>query len=53
MYSSNFYGIDYSLSLLHNVRDDEGYSDFTVIESLEGVYIANHYEHNEAEIYKN
>jgi hypothetical protein len=41
------------LSLLHNVRDDEGYSDFTVIESLEGVYIANHYEHNEAETYKN
>ena len=50
---SNFYGTSYALSLLHNVRDEEGFTDFDPIQSMEGVYIANHYDYREAEIYRN
>ena len=49
---SNFYGTSYSLSLLHNVRDSEGFTDFDPIQSMEGVYIANHYDYQQAEIYR-
>ena len=52
VYVSNFEGKKFVLSLLHNVRDDKGFCDFDRIKSLEGVYIANHYEHVEAEKYK-
>jgi len=52
VYVSNFEGKKFVLSLLHNVRDDKGFCDFDRAKSLEGVFIANHYEHVEAEKYK-
>lgn len=52
VYVSNYEGKRFVLSLLHNVRDDKGFCDFDRVKSLEGVYIANHYEHIEAEKFK-
>lgn len=52
VYMSNSEGRKFALSLLHNVRDDKGFCDFDRIKSLEGVFIANHYEHLEAEKFK-
>lgn len=52
VYVSNYEGKKFVLSLLHNVRDDKGFCDFDKIKSLEGVYIANHFEHAEAENFK-
>ena len=52
VYVSNFEGKKFVLSLLHNVRDEKGFCDFDKVKSLEGVYIANHYEHVEAEKFK-
>ncbi len=53
VYVSNYEGKKFVLSLLHNVRDDKGFCDFEKVKSLEGVYIANNYEHIEAEKFKN
>jgi Sortilin, neurotensin receptor 3, len=41
---------DYTVSLLGNVRSqDSGHCDFERIKSVEGVYIANVYDHQEVE----
>lgn len=67
MYVSDLSGGEFSLSLLHNVRDSTGICDFESILfiywnfyksnkykigvlSLEGVYIANHIENEEADL---
>ena len=34
IYVSDFSGISYSLSLLHNVRDSNGYCDFSKVEGF-------------------
>ena len=49
VYMSNLEGTKFVLSLLHNVRDNRGYCDFEKIKSIEGVYIANHYDFQMAE----
>jgi hypothetical protein len=49
VYVSDYRGLDFSISLLNNVRDEEGNSDFEKILSNEGVYIANHYDHAKIE----
>jgi hypothetical protein len=44
VYLSNSLGTNFSLSLPHNRRDDNGKCDFEKLQSMEGVYIANYYE---------
>ena len=46
-------GSKFTLSLLYNVRSDDGYVDFKKLDSMEGSFIANNYEHSQAEKYKN
>ena len=53
VYSSTSTADSYKLSLLYNVRSDEGFVDFKRLDSMDGSYIANHYEHSEAEKFKN
>ena len=46
-------GNEFTVSLLGNVRSrDSGNCDFEHIQGVEGVYIANVYDHNEVERYK-
>ena len=46
MYVSDFRGFKFTLSLLHNVRSlDSGNCDFERILGMEGVYVANVYDH--------
>ena len=52
VYTSNSIAESYSLSLLYNVRSEDGYVDFKRLDSMEGSYIANHYEHVQAEKFK-
>ena len=50
MYVSDFRGFKFTLSLLHNVRSlDSGNCDFERILGMEGVYVANVYDHQEVE----
>lgn len=44
VYLSNAIGTNFSLSLPHNRRDENGKCDFEKLQSMEGVYIANYYE---------
>lgn len=44
VYLSNSIGTNFSLSLPHNRRDENGKCDFEKLQSMEGVYIANYYE---------
>jgi Sortilin, neurotensin receptor 3, len=50
IYVSDYRGFRFALSLLHNVRSlDTGNCDFERILGIEGVYIANVFDHNEVE----
>lgn len=49
VYISNYDGSKFVLSLIDNARDSKGFCDFEKIKSVEGVFIANHYEFNQAE----
>jgi len=49
VYLSNSIGTNFSLSLPHNRRDENGKCDFEKLQSMEGVYVANYYE-NTAEL---
>lgn len=50
IYVSDYRGFRFSLSLLHNVRSlDTGNCDFERILGVEGVYIANVFDHSEVE----
>jgi hypothetical protein len=42
IYISDVTGIEYSLSLAYNLRNSNGDCEFDKIQSLEGIYIANH-----------
>lgn len=44
VYVSDESGRRFAISLLHNVRDGKGYSDFDKVYGLEGIYIANIYD---------
>lgn len=44
--SSSMAGNQYTLSLLYNVRSEDGFVDFKRLDSMDGSYIANHYEHS-------
>jgi hypothetical protein len=44
VYVSDELGRKFSLSLLHNVRNVEGYCDFDKVYGLEGIFIANVYD---------
>ena len=47
---SDFRGFKFTLSLLHNVRSlDTGNCDFERILGMEGVYVANVFDHAEVE----
>jgi hypothetical protein len=39
IYISDVSGLDYSLSLFHNVKENQGLCDFEKLASLEGVFI--------------
>jgi hypothetical protein len=39
-------GNQYTLSLLYKVRSEDGFVDFKRLDSMDGGYIANHYEHS-------
>ncbi|EGR30373.1 hypothetical protein IMG5_133680, partial [Ichthyophthirius multifiliis] len=53
VYVSDWRGYQLSLSLLYNVRNEEGDCDFEKINSNQGVYIANVYDHSKVEQNKN
>ena len=42
IYISNFWGLNYTLSLPHNIRALNGKCDFEKMEGLEGHYLANY-----------
>lgn len=46
IYISDGTGKRFSISLLHNVREKNGFCDFDKIKGLEGIYIANIYDKN-------
>ena len=47
VYVSDYRGYEFSLSLMHNVRNIEGNCDFETIHSSEGTFIANIYDTEE------
>ena len=52
IYISDSTGTKYSLSAEYNIRDPDGQCDFTKIEGLEGIYIQNVFDEEEARAYK-
>lgn len=52
IYISDSTGARYSFSLENNVRDLEGQCDFVKVEALEGIYIANSYDYEKIQAYK-
>ncbi|CAD8127468.1 unnamed protein product [Paramecium sonneborni] len=53
IYTSDFQGFKFTISLLNNVRSlNTGQCDFERIESLRGVYIANIYDHEKLNVVK-
>ncbi|CAD8113365.1 unnamed protein product [Paramecium primaurelia] len=53
IYTSDFQGFKFTISLLNNVRSlNTGQCDFEKIESLKGVYIANIYDHEKLKVVK-
>ena len=47
VYVSDYRGYEFSLSLMQNVRNQEGNCDFETISSNEGTFIANIYDADE------
>ena len=47
VYVNDYRGYEFSLSLMHNVRNIEGNCDFETIHSSEGTFIANIYDTEE------
>ena len=41
IYTSDFSGTRFTLSLLHNTRSNEGRCDFDKVHGLDGIYLAN------------